>query len=111
MNGPILVGSVLGLLDGPISPMLAALSTMTQARIGNEFHRRVTSVHLLLTNALVPVASIVAGSLDGVMGVGSVIEAFGALTLFGGLAAPLLGIGRVTLQGEHEPNSGTASPR
>lgn len=101
MSGPIMVGGVLGLLDGPISPILAALSTMTQSRIGNELYGRVMSVRMLMTNALSPVAALAAGALAGVMGAGPVIRGFGGLTLAAGLLAPFLAVNRVALDGSH----------
>lgn len=99
MQGPIMVGGVLGLLDGPIGPILASLSTMTQSRIGNELYGRVMSVRMLMTNAFAPVAALAAGALVNVMGAPAVIQGFGGLTLAAGVLAPFLAVNEVTLEG------------
>jgi MFS family permease len=102
---PWTVGTVLGAADGPIGPILAALSTMSQARIPGGWYGRVSSVRQFVTAALVPMVSLAAGACATRFGAPAVLMTVGALMAAGVPVAWRAGAGRITLTGGFAPGS------
>lgn len=99
-SGPLMVGGVLGFIDGPVGPILAALSTISQHRISGALYGRVMAVRGLVAQSLTPVIALAAGSLAAVYGAAPVIQGLGGLAVAGGILAPVLQLHRVTINGE-----------
>jgi predicted MFS family arabinose efflux permease len=100
-TGPWMVGGLLGLMDGPISPILAAMSTILQARIPSRLFGRVNAFRMLVSMGATPTAGVLAGVLAGRFGATAVIEGFGACAVLGALLiAWRTPVFRVTLSGQ-----------
>lgn len=91
---------MLGFIDGPVGPILAALSTISQHRVSGALYGRVMAVRGLVAQSLTPVVSLAAGSLAAIYGAAPVIQGLGGLAIAGGLLAPLLQLHRVTIDGD-----------
>ncbi len=103
LGSPYSVGACLGALDGPIAPILAAMSTISQARIPSRLYGQVNAFRQLVSMGPGPTASVLAGLLAGRFGAGPVIEGLGAVTVMGALLlAWRTPVGRVTLGGRFE---------
>lgn len=100
MVSPYSVGAVLGMLDGPIGPILAAMSTIMQVRIPSRLFGRVNAIRNLISMGTAPTAGVLSGFLAGRIGAPPVIEGLGGLTVLGVVIlawrTPVL---RVTLSG------------
>ncbi|MGC8488887.1 MAG: MFS transporter [Clostridia bacterium] len=77
------VGTVLGMLDGPIGPILAAMSTIMQARIPSHLFGRVNAIRNVVSMGTAPTAGILSGFLAGRIGAPAVIEGLGGVTVLG----------------------------
>ncbi len=107
LGSPYSVGACLGALDGPIAPILAAMNTISQARIPSRLYGQVNAVRQLVSMGPGPTASVLAGVLAGRIGAGPVIEGLGAVTVVGAmLLAWRTPVGRVTLGGHFEDGKG-----
>jgi MFS family permease len=99
-SGPWIVGGLLGLMDGPDSPIFAALYTMLQARIPSRLFGRVNALRMLVSMGGAPVTAILAGVLADQFGPGVVIQGFGVCAVLGAaLIAWRTAVLRVTLSG------------
>jgi predicted MFS family arabinose efflux permease len=87
LSTPWAVGTAVGASDGPIGPIFAALSTMTQARIASRLYGRVTALRQLISMGATPTAGLGAGLLAARVGAGPVIGGLGALTVLGAAVA------------------------
>lgn len=101
LANPSSVGTALGAIDGPIGPIMAALSTMTQNRIPVWLYGRVMAARLLISMGATPTAGILAGLLASRWGPGPVMAGFGGLTVVGAsVGAWRTRLARVSLTGQ-----------
>lgn len=104
LGTPLAVGGALGVMDGPIGPVLAALSTMAQHRIPSHLFGRAQALRMLISMGATPTAGLAAGAAAGQLGAPPVLVGLGVATVLGGMvAAWRTPLGRVTLLGTVTP--------
>jgi predicted MFS family arabinose efflux permease len=100
LSSPLGVGGALGAMDGPVGPVLTALSTMSQHRIPSHLFGRAMAARQVISMGATPTAGILAGLAAARVGAPEVLAALGALTIAGGVAAAWkTPLGRVTITG------------